>query len=318
MSDLPDVVRITEEGPREGFQADPRVFPTNVKLQLINALSRTGVAQIVLTSFVNPRRMPMTADAEEVCARFDRVEGVRYSGLWLNQLGLERAIATDRLDIAGVLSLCASEPFLLRNQRCSIAEHTVAQHEAAVFYRTHNIPVETVGIFAAFGCNFRGDIPISEVLGQAETLLSIARNEGLSPTRLALADTMGWATPLSIKRLVGSVRDRYPDLAVSLHLHDTRGMGLANAYAGLMLGVAEFDASVGGIGGCPFSGPNAAGNVCTEDLAFMCEEMGIRTGIDLPRLIDCARLAEEIFERPLPGSLMKAGTLAARRAALLA
>ena len=139
---------------------------------------------------------------------------------------------------------------------------------------------------------------------------------GCSLRRLSLADTMGWAGPEGIRRLVGAVQDRWPGIDLKLHLHDTRGAAIANAVAGLEMGVTRFDSSVGGSGGCPFSGPNAAGNVCTEDLAFCCEEMGVRTGIDLERLIEAARLAERLLGHALPGKLMKAGLPSATRAAI--
>jgi hydroxymethylglutaryl-CoA lyase len=145
-------------------------------------------------------------------------------------------------------------------------------------------------------------------------MLDVAQQYELDLQFFSLADTMAWATPLSIRRVVGAVRDRFPDMAISLHLHDTRGMGIANAYAGLEMGVSIYDAAVGGLGGCPFaSHRGAAGNVCTEDLVFMCHEMGIETGIDLDKLIESAQLAEEIVGHPLPGTVMKGGSLAKMR-----
>jgi hydroxymethylglutaryl-CoA lyase len=165
-------------------------------------------------------------------------------------------------------------------------------------------------ITAAFGCNFAGDIPPKRVVELVQTALDLAAEHAVALKTVAFADTMAWATPLSIKRVLGAVRERHPQLELALHLHDTRGMGIANAAAGLEMGVAEFDSSVAGLGGCPFAGhAGAAGNVCTEDLVFMCQEMGIETGIDLERLIDCARLAETIVGHPLPGSVMRGGSL---------
>ncbi len=312
----PSFVRINEEGPREGFQADPRFIETDKKLELIEALSQTGIKHIVVTSFANPERVPSVGDAEEVVARMVRHPGVNYSAIWLNQRGLERAITTGRLDIEGTLGLTASEPFLQRNQRRTVEEDLVAAMQAATTYKHHGIPVRRLGIMAAFGCNFAGDIAPDHVVSLIASLLDIAEAAEVRAERVTLADTMGWANPLSVKRLVGAVQDRFPHLAIALHLHDTRGVGIANALAGLEMGVAEFDASIAGLGGCPFSGPTAAGNIATEELAFMCAEMGIETGIDLERLIAAARLAEEIFGRPLPGTLSRSGTLAARRAAL--
>ena len=166
----------------------------------------------------------------------------------------------------------------------------------------------------AFGCNFEGDIPLERVVAMVGEIYDIAAQHGLSIMEISLADTMAWATPLQIKRTIGAIREKYPTARINLHLHDTRGMGIANAYAALEMGVDMFDASVAGLGGCPFAGhKGAAGNVCTEDLVFMCEEMGIHTGIDLDRLIDCARLAEDIVGHPLPGSVKLGGSLAKLR-----
>jgi hydroxymethylglutaryl-CoA lyase len=163
---------------------------------------------------------------------------------------------------------------------------------------------------AAFGCNFEGDIPVERVVSLVGQILDVAKEHGVTLKYVTLADTMAWATPLSIKRAVGAIRERWPDLDMALHLHDTRGMAIANALAGLEMGVKRFDSSVAGLGGCPFAGhQGAAGNVCTEDLVFMCEEMGIKTGIDLGALIECARLAEDVVGHPLPGSVMKGGSL---------
>jgi hydroxymethylglutaryl-CoA lyase len=167
---------------------------------------------------------------------------------------------------------------------------------------------------AAFGCNFEGEIPHQRVLDLMQQLLDIAAEHDVKPEVFSLADTMAWATPKSIRALVGKVRDRFPDLTLSLHLHDTRGMGCANAYAGLEMGVAIYDSTVAGLGGCPFAAhKGAAGNVCTEDLVFMLEEMGIETGIDLDRLIEVAQLAEDIVGHPLPGSVKMGGSLKALR-----
>ena len=310
MSDLPKTVRINEEGPREGFQFEKGPIPTARKIELIDSLSKTGLKQIQTVSFVPPKNVPGMADADEVVQGFTRAPGVSYTGLWLNDKGLQRAIATGKLDIKGTLSLTASEKFLLRNQKRTFKENIEAQHEIVRMYKEHNVPVERAGLMAVFGCNFEGDIPIPRILDMIQQMLDIGTEHRLNIRMVSLADTMAWATPLSIKRVVGAVRARFPNLQISLHLHDTRGMGIANAYAGLEMGVSIFDAAVAGLGGCPFAAhKGAAGNVCTEDLVFMCEEMGIDTGIDLDRLIESALLAEEIVGHPLPGCVMKGGTL---------
>jgi len=315
MSDLPRRVDIHEEGPREGFQIEPGPISTERKVALIDALSATGLKRIQIASFVNPKRVPGWADAEAVVAGIHPRDGIRYSALWLNEKGLERAIALkDRLSLRGTISLCTSEPFIRRNQNRDLAENVRVQHAQIEIFKANGIPVESISMMAAFGCNFAGDIPVSTVTATVAQGFEIAAAHDLTIKSLSLADTMAWATPLSIKRVVGAVRERWPELRVNLHLHDTRGLGVANAYAGLEMGVSSFDSSVAGLGGCPFAGhKGAAGNVCTEDLVFMCEEMGITTGIDIEALIAAARLAEEIVGHPLPGSVMRGGTLAKYR-----
>jgi hydroxymethylglutaryl-CoA lyase len=317
MSDLPTSVSINEEGPREGFQIESAAIPASRKIELIDALAETGIRHMQIVSFVSPTRVPGMADAEEVVRGITPKSGVKYTGLWLNEKGLERAIATGRLTIEGKISLAASERFQKRNQNKTIAEQIDYNHRVIDMYREHGIPVTRASVMAAFGCNFEGDIAPEKVVSMVDEIVRIAAAHGEAIEVLSLADTMAWATPESIKRVVGAVRNRHPSLQLNLHLHDTRGMGIANAYAGLQMGVDRFDASVAGLGGCPFAGhKSAAGNVCTEDLVFMCEEMGISTGIDLERLLDCARLAEDIVSHALPGAVMHGGSLKKLRQAI--
>jgi hydroxymethylglutaryl-CoA lyase len=312
---LPKRIRIYEEGPREGFQIEKGPIATTRKIELIDALSKTGLRHIQIVSFVDPRRVPGMADAEEVVRGITPAPGVVYTGLWLNDRGFERAVATGRLDIKGTIVLCGSETFLKRNQNRTCAEQLAAQTELARRYRERSLAIERGMIMAAFGCNFEGEVPPERIAGLAGQIVALAEGEGVALDYLSLADTMGWATPEGIKRVVGAVREKFPALELALHLHDTRGMGIANAYAGIEMGITRFDAAVAGLGGCPFAGhAGAAGNVCTEDLVFMCEEMGIETGVDLDALIGCARLAEDIVGHPLPGSVMKAGSLRRLRA----
>jgi hydroxymethylglutaryl-CoA lyase len=316
MSDLPKSIQINEEGPREGFQIEPGPIATERKIALIDALSHTGLNSIQVASFVNPKRVPGWADADAVVEGFTPRQGIRYTALWLNEKGLERALShRDRLSIAGSISLVASEPFIMRNQQRSFAENATMQRNQIAIFKANGIPVEKMSVMAAFGCNYAGDITAEDVVRTVSSGFGIARDEGLTIKELSLADTMAWATPQSIKRVVGAVRERWPELRINLHLHDTRGLGIANAFAGLEMGVDSYDAAVAGLGGCPFAGhKGAAGNVCTEDLVFMCEEMGIQTGVDLDALIEAARLAEEVVAHPLPGSVMRGGTLDRLRA----
>ena len=314
MSDLPKTVSIQEEGPREGFQIEKGPIATARKVELIDALSQTGVGHIQVVSFVSPNAVPQMADAEDVVRAFKAKPGVRYTALWLNDRGFERALACGRLDLAASITLTASETFLKRNQRRTMAENLAAQRVSISNYKANGIAIESAGIMAAFGCNFEGEVLPHRVIDLIGQVLELAAEHDVKIKKLTLADTMAWATPASIKRLVGLVRERYPDLRITLHLHDTRGMAIANAYAGLEMGVDSFDAAVAGLGGCPFAAhAGAAGNVCTEDLVFMCQEMGIETGVDLEALITVARLAEDIVGHPLPGSVMRGGSLAALR-----
>ena len=314
MSDFPRRIDIQEEGPREGFQFEKGPIPTSRKIALIDALSETGLSEVQVGSYVNPKRVPGWADVDDVVAGIRRKEGVRYTVLWLNERGLERALAADGLYLKGSIGTSASETFMKLNQNRGFEDNITVQHNQVALYKKHGIKYFRGSMMAAFGCNFEGDVPVSKVIEQAEVVHRIAEENDVSLDVLSLADTMAWATPESVKRVVGAVRERWPDLRLTLHLHDTRGLGVANAYAGLEMGVDSFDSSVAGLGGCPFAGhKGAAGNVCTEDLAFMCEEMGIETGIDLERLLDAARLAEDIVGHDLPGAVKCGGSLKAIR-----
>lgn len=311
MPQLPKFVQINEEGPREGFQIEKGPISTSRKIELVDALSKAGLSQIQVCSFVDPRRVPGMADAEEIARGFHRVPGIRYTALWLNDRGFERAVAVGKLDLVGNIALTASEKFLKRNQNRTFDENLVAQRVLIEKYKKANLSVERAGIMAAFGCNYQGEVPKDIVLNLVQQISDLDDEYELGIKVLSLADTMAWATPQSIKSLVVSVRERFPRFRINLHLHDTRGLGIANAYAGLEVGVDSFDAAVAGLGGCPFAAnQGAAGNVCTEDLAFLCAEMGIETGIDLEQLIEAAKLAEEIVGHSLPGNVKQAGLLA--------
>lgn len=319
MSDFPKSIKIKEEGPREGFQIEKILVPTERKIEFIDALSKTGLKTIQIVSFVNPKRVPNMADAEEVVAGITLEPGVEYLGLYLNDRGLERATATGRLSIKGSIGLCASDTFLQRNTNTTFEQQVERIHGRIALYKQHDIPVTTGQISACFGCNFEGDITDDRIMELAKIIFDKSDEHGVALKRFSFLDTMAWATPDRIKRTIGRFRETYPDMPISLHLHDTRGMGIANAFAGLEMGVDHFDACVAGLGGCPFAGhAGAAGNVCTEDLAFLCEEMGIETGLDIEALRECANLAEDILGHPLNGSVMKGGTLSGLRTKIAA
>ncbi len=309
MSDLPRHVHLHEEGPREGFQIEPGPIATADKVRLIEALAETGLSEIQCVSFVNPARVPGMADAETVAGAIRKRPGVQYTGLWLNLRGMRRAMTTP-LDIQGRVSVSASEAFSLRNTGRSTAEVLAETRAMLAFCVERSIPVASGTVSTVFGCNLEGEIATARVVDVIAQLLDVLDEFGLRLPVLQLADTVGWAHPNAIASVVGAVRERWPDQRLGLHLHDTRGTAMANALMGLQLGVDAFDTACAGLGGCPFAGHvGAAGNICTEDLVFMCEEMGISTGVDLEALVQCGQLAEEIVGHPLPGKLMRGGTL---------
>ncbi len=315
MSDLPARIHIHEEGPREGFQIEPGPIATSDKIALVDALSATGLAAIQVCSFVSPRLVPGWQDAQAVAAGFAPRTGVRYSALWFNEAGLRRALAhADRLEIRGSISLSASEPFSTRNLNRDRAANLDAMRRNARAHLDAGVPVPRIGVMAAFGCNFAGDIAPEQVVATVADGLAVATEVGTTITDLSLADTMGWATPARVERVVGAVRERWPQLRLTLHLHDTRGLGIANAHAGLRLGVARFDTTVGGLGGCPFAAhAGAPGNIATEELVLLAEEMGVATGVDLDVLIEAGHLAERIVGHRLPSAALRGGGLASYR-----
>jgi isopropylmalate/homocitrate/citramalate synthase len=196
----------------------------------------------------------------------------------------------------------------------SHADNLEAMRKQTVAHLEHGIPVVRIGVMAAFGCNYQGDIEPAQVLRTIEDGFAVAAEHDANIEVISLADTMGWASPMRIERTVGEVRSRWPDVQIALHLHDTRGLAVANAHAGLKLGVTRYDSTVGGLGGCPFAGhKNAAGNISTEELVLLCEEMGIDTGVDLDALIEVGRMAEAIVGHMLPSELLHAGSLNAFR-----
>ena len=313
MSDLPKRVDIHEEGPREGFQIEPGPIATQDKVRFCEALGQTGLRDVQCVSFVDPRRVPGMADAVEVAQSIRQTQGVDYTAIALNLRGYERAIQT-KLHITGGIQMSASNTFSIRNTNKDNAETLVEQRRQLAFFRDRGIAVESAIVMTCFGCNFEGAITPQSVRDCVGSLLALADEFAVKLDRVRLADTVGWASPASIQRVVGMVRDKWPDLRLALHLHDTRGTGLANALMGLQMGIDSFDSSCAGLGGCPFAGhKGAAGNICTEDLVFMCEEMGIETGIDLDALIECARMAETIVGHPLPGKIMHGGSLSPYR-----
>jgi len=311
MSDLPQRVLIQEEGPREGFQIEPKPIAVADKVRFIEALAETGLTKIDCVSFVNPARVPTMADAEEVAAAITKRDGVSYTGLWLNGRGLERALATD-LDVIGAIRVTASEQFAIHNTGMDLAQTHAEQRAWLQTYRQAGMPTRWGYVMTAFGCNYQGEVPVADVCDRVAEILALAEEFDVVLDSVFLADTVGFAGPAAIERVIGAVRERWPELALGLHLHDTRGLGVANAYTAMRLGVDRFDATCAGLGGCPFAGAQgAAGNVCSEELIFLCDELGIATGVDLDAMIECAQLAESIVGHPLPGKLTRGGSVRA-------
>ena len=315
MSDLPKHVDIHEEGPREGFQIEPGPISTADKIRLIEALAETGLHHVQACSFVNPRIVPGWADAEAVVAGFNAKPGIHYTGLYFNGNGMDRALAfKDKLTITGSISLTASVGFTKKNLNRTPEENLAAMRRQTELHLSRGIPVNRLGVMAAFGCNYQGEISPATVVSTLEDGMKIAEETGAEIDVFSLADTMGWGAPHRMEKVIGEVRNRWPDMKISLHLHDTRGLAVANAHAALKMGVSQFDSTVGGLGGCPFAGqPKAAGNICTEELVLLCEEMGISTGVDLDNLIEVGRMAETIVGHQLPSELIHAGSLDAFR-----
>ncbi|MEO3475262.1 hydroxymethylglutaryl-CoA lyase [Roseomonas sp. CAU 1739] len=316
MSDLPKHVLFHEEGPREGFQIERGSFPLADRAALVDALSETGLEEIQVSSFVSPKAVPQMADAEALFAAIKRKPGVRYDAVWLNERGYDRARAVPGVHITGRIALYASDAFAMRNNNCTAAEMRGRVNDWLDRYAADGVTMERALVMAAFGCNFEGEVAPERAVAELVWAWKTCQARGMAPPRLYLADTMGWANPQAIRRAIGLLRNAVPEAEVGLHLHDTRGLGPANVLAALEMGVSHFDSSVAGLGGCPFAGhgdSRGAGNICTEDMVFLCHEMGIETGVNLEALIEAARLAERIIGRPLSGRLMHAGSLGAYR-----
>jgi len=296
MSDLPARISLREVGPRDGLQNEAPV-PTAAKVELVDALSRTGVRRIEAVSFVLPRAVPQMADADEVWASIEHASSITYSALVPNLRGAVRALDAGCRVIEIVVS--ASDTHNRANVNRSTAESL--DDIARVISLAHERDaVCHVTVATAWGCPYEGDVPVSRVVAVASRAVADGA-DGLS-----FGDTTGMATPTRVTELVGSTRMTMPDIPLNLHFHNTRGTALANVLAALQLGVADFDASVGGLGGCPYA-PGASGNVASEELVHMVEDMGVDTGIDLEALIEVAREAERIVGRELPSNVLRAG-----------
>jgi hydroxymethylglutaryl-CoA lyase len=296
-------VEIVEVGPRDGLQSEPGVLPTATKVEFILRAISAGLRRVEVTSFVNPKKVPQMADAEEVLKVLPRPgDGVYYVGLVLNRKGFERAAGAGCNEIG--MAVMASDTFNRRNQGVSTDESIAAWLGIAAAARAVGIRPQ-VTLSAAFGCPFEGEVPIARVV---EIALRVAE---AGPHEIALADTIGVGVPAQVTEMVGRVREALPGMSLRCHFHNTRNTGLANAYAAVQAGVATLDASLGGIGGCPFA-PAATGNIPTEDLLYMLQRSGYETGVSLDAAIATGQWLQEQLGRAVPGMLVKAGNFPRR------
>lgn len=294
---LPKRVTVVEVGPRDGLQNEAAFVPTDQKIELIERLSETGLKRIEITSFVHPKAIPQLQDSEELVKRIQSKPGIIYSTLVPNEKGLERALAAGVKEIG--LFVSASETHNQKNVRMPIADSLKGFRAIAEKALANGIRMRGY-VVTAFGCPLEGRIAPEKV----ESIIDAYKSLGVH--EIALGDTTGMANPVMVSQLVERVRSRLGETGLALHFHDTRGAALANILAALQEGVSIFDGSIGGLGGCPYA-PGASGNVATEDLVNMLEEMGIETGVDLNKLIDCARFANKIVGKELPGHLIRSG-----------
>jgi len=299
VSELPPRVRIREVGPRDGFQNEPEVIPTDEKVRLIELLGRSGLRRIEVTSFVRPDVIPQLADAEEVLSRARLPAEVSVSVLIPNERGLERALAhRDRFhEVNGFLS--SSETHNRRNVGRSIAESLAGLRRMFARARAEGLRCEGV-ISTSFGCPYEGHVPPSRVLEIAGELAAAGCEE------VGFGDTTGMANPLQVREFFAAASKALPGVELTAHFHNTRGQGLANVLAALEAGVESFESSFGELGGCPVP-PGATGNIATEDLVSMLEEMGIATGVELGAIVEASRAAQEALGRPLGSHVLTAG-----------
>ena len=294
---LPEEVTICEVGPRDGLQNERVNVPTAGKIRLIEALAEAGIRVMEATSFVSPKWIPNLADAEDTLAGVRRREGVTYAALVPNLKGLERAVAAKVDEV--VIFMSASESHNQKNINKSIAQALETYREVVARAKDAGLRLKAA-LSTCFGCPYEGDVNPSVVVRISEALIAMGVDE------VGISDTTGMANPRQVHAMVSQVAERIPLENLSLHFHDTRGAGLANVLAGLEAGVTVYDGSVGGLGGCPYA-KGATGNIATEDLVHMLHEMGVETGVDLLKLIECAKLAQDLVGRPLDARVSKVG-----------
>jgi hydroxymethylglutaryl-CoA lyase len=294
---LPQRVTLCEVGTRDGFQIEPDFIPTEQKIEVVDLLSAAGVPRIEVTSFVSPKAIPQLRDAEVVMAAITRRPGVRYAALVPNDKGASRAVDAGVNAIHTVLS--ASESHNLANVNMPVVESLAKLRGVMQIAQRAKVPVQA-GISTSFGCPFEGDVPVPRLEWVVGQLVDMGARA------IGLADTTGMANPRQVAGVLEHLMPRFPGIEWTLHTHDTRAMAIPNVLAAMELGVTNFDASIGGLGGCPFA-PGASGNVCSEDLVHCLHAMGVETGIDLDAFVAVSRRVQEIVGRALPGQVLKAG-----------
>jgi hydroxymethylglutaryl-CoA lyase len=299
MSSLPASVHVREVGPRDGFQNEPEVIPTDQKVRLIRMLGAAGLRRLEVTSFVRPDVIPQLADAEQVLMELERRGGIAYSVLVPNEKGLERALAhRDRFDEIN-LFLSASETHNQKNVNSSIADSLAGLERTIGRGLQEGLRGEGV-IAVSFGCPYEGEVPAERVLEIAERLAEAGCEE------VGFGDTTGMANPRQVGEFFAGAQERLDGVELTAHFHNTRGQGLANVIAALEQGVESFESAFGELGGCPVP-PGSTGNIATEDLVSMLHEMGTETGVDLPKLIEASRAVQELLGRPLGAHVLRAG-----------
>ncbi|HET8748534.1 MAG TPA: hydroxymethylglutaryl-CoA lyase [Ramlibacter sp.] len=289
-------IHFNEVVTRDGFQIEPEFVPTDAKVRLVDALSECGYAKIEVTSFTSPKAIPMLRDAEEVMGRIRRAPGVEYTVLVPNLRGAERAMESRADELNLVMS--TSETHNLANLRMP-REKSFAALADVIRFVDGRTPIN-VSLSTAFGCPMEGEVPQETVLGWAQ------RFADLGVRGITICDTTGMAHPAQVARMCEEAQRRFPGLQLTLHFHNTRGMGLANVLAAVQAGIERFDGSLGGLGGCPYA-PGASGNISSEDTIHMLQAMGLDTGVDLARLLQVARALPQIVGHEVPGQIVKAG-----------
>ncbi|QQK76453.1 hydroxymethylglutaryl-CoA lyase [Salicibibacter cibarius] len=292
------MITLCEVGPRDGLQNEDKHVSTEHKVKLIEQLINSGVTKIEAVSFVHPKVVPQMADAEQVLAGIGNQQKIEIAGLVLNRGGFKRAIQTqiDRVHIAAA----TSDTFNIKNAKKSVQDGVNELSEVTSDAVGSNYPVTAI-LATSFGCPYEGKVDPNTVFQAVESFLESGADE------IVLADTTGMANPYQVQDMIGSFRRSFgKDIPLGLHFHNTRGLGLANVLAGYEAGVRRFDASIGGLGGCPFA-PKAVGNVCSEDMIHMFDEMGVETGVNLEKMIQTSQQLEKWIEKTLEGLVMKAG-----------